>query len=110
MRLDAVATVAVFVVALASMLFIYVNARYAMIRYSVEAWRCAEIQVDKILAGKSFDSTGSIKVKFLYWNMTIRERIEESDIPPIGCAYTYRIGENGALVYVKVCPCRICKP
>ncbi|RLE73286.1 MAG: hypothetical protein DRJ37_00685 [Thermoprotei archaeon] len=108
MRLDALATVLIFVIALTSMLFLYINSRFIFLRYSIEAWKCAEIQAARFALGEKPSDIGLIKVRKLYWNLTGNTINLEKEDKVIGCAFTYRLLENGTLLYVSVCPSRRC--
>ncbi|RLE66474.1 MAG: hypothetical protein DRJ38_01565 [Thermoprotei archaeon] len=109
MRLDVVATVLIFVIALSSMLFLYTNSRFVVLRYSVEAWKCAEIQADKFKLGRKLDDIGLIEIRTFSWNLMINTWNIGEEKLTYGCAYTYRLLSNGTLVYVKTCPYKRCK-
>ncbi len=90
------------------MLFLYTNSRFIFLRYSVEAWKCTEIQATKFALSGKLDDIGLIEIKKLYWNLTNNTINLGEEDRIIGCAFTYRLLENGTLLYVKTCPSRRC--
>jgi len=110
MKIDALITVATFVLTVTYMLTLFINSRICILNREIEAWKCTEMEAENIINGSNFTVIGRIEIKTIYWNYTKKMRLEGFGQQKMGCAYTYRIQSDGSLLYVEVCPYKTCKP
>jgi len=110
MKIDALITIVTFVLTVTYMLTLFINNRICILDREIEAWKCAEMEAENIVNKSNFTVIGRVEIKTIYWNYTIKEKLEGFRQQKMGCAYTYRIWSDGSLLYVEVCPYKACKP
>ena len=100
MRLDALATAAVFIMCMVLMIHQYHASQLWTLGHKTYCWMKAEEVLSKLLKGESFSEYVEVR---LYSRSGVKQyTVNRLDYEPAATAYTYRILDNSTLVYCKV--------
>ena len=98
---------ATFALCLSLMLWTYGRAQLWHRAHAVQAWELAEEVADRLLAGERVPEGIYVEVKLISRSGVQEYSIGQIATNPLAIAYTYRLLENGTLLYVRVCTERL---
>ena len=93
---------AVFSLCLSLMLWTYARAQLWCRTHAARAWEVAEEVADGLLAGERVPEGIYAEVKLISRDRVLEYSMGRAIADPLATAYTYRLLENGTLLYVRV--------